>query len=1395
MKSFTSDRDLSPAIRFAFIVLIISLHVLFVQAQESAFWKRMPEGYSPTGRDRYAMPEGGKVYFLDYTSTFRNMEKAPDEGAASGTQKPVVLTLPLPDGTFSSFKMVSTPTMAEGLSRAYPQIRTFSGVNTEDPSVLVRVSLSELGLHAMIRSPKGTFFIDPYETLNKDYYVVYRREDLKPYRNFDCSTTDNVKTKTWQNISNTPGMANRSNGSTLHTYRLALAATYEYSAVFGGTKSGALSAMVASVNRVNFIYEQEVSIRMIMIPNDTLLIYTTTSDPYTNSSGSTMLTENQTNIDNVIGSANYDIGHVFSTGGGGVATLRSPCGSSKARGVTGSSSPTGDAYDVDYVAHEMGHQFGANHTFNSVTGSCGGGNRSAPAGMEPGSGITIMAYAGICGADNLDPHSIAYFHTYSFDEIVTFTTTGTGTCSVNTSSGNSAPTVSVPEGSNYFIPVSTPFRLTATGSDPNGDPITYSWEEYDTVATGGAWNAPSGNSPLFRPFSPVLSGTRIFPQISDLINNTTTVGELLPSYARTMKFKVTVRDNRYGGGGVTHNDDTVRVVVINGGGAFAVTSPNTAVTWASGSTQTVTWNVSGTTAAPISCANVKISLSVDGGYTYPYTLLASTANDGTESVTLPAVLTTKARVKVEAVGNIFFDISNVNFTISGSAASLTTIQTESPAATTVCPGALTIGYNVDGPANAGNTFTAQLSDATGSFAVPTTIGSVSATTSGTIACTIPSTLANGTAYRIRVIASNPATTGADNGKDLTIYGALGTTGTITGSSTFCTGTSTTFSVPATTNATGYNWVLPFNALIIAGHNTNTITVVFNTGAQSGSIKVTPVNGCYTGTASALFPITVVQGSATPTISGPASVCQGQTGAVYSVSAVAGATNYSWSVPANWTITAGQGTTAITVSFGGAASSGNASLTVTTSCGTGSPVTKAVTVQTTPPAVTVTASGSLSSCSGAPTVLSFTPQAGYAYQWMKDGVAISGETGSTYTPTASGSYSVVTSFAGVPTQTFNSSGTIAIPDNSCTGGTSNILVSGYSSTVVSSSIYVKINLTHTWDADLFLYLEAPNGQRLMLANGNGSNGDNFTNTVFADSGSTTLASGTAPFTGLYKPWNAAITKCTFTNNILTFGALGAGNAYNPNGTWKLIGLDQASSDTGRIQNWAITFPGNGGVCTSTSNALNVTYTTTPVITSFGPTAGPVGTVISLAGTGFTGATGVSFNGTPATTFNIVSDVFAVATVPAGATTGLITIVKGNCSGNTSTDYSLSGGLATLELKLYIQGFYIPGGHMVPIIGPEETDSIFVELHNTSTPFAMAYSSFGILDTFGISVVSFPGAIAGNSYYIVVKHRNSLETWSKNPVLMSAYTLFNFSAATGSRSALPVQEKINGVLRKE
>lgn len=822
------------------------------QNNSNRMWKDVTESSIEITGQRGCIPKIYRTLHLDGTDMRQWLSQAPKEpanGDKSG-KNGLLFSMPMPDGTFSTFRIFEIYILHPDLAAKFPEIKTYAGQGIDDAAATVWLDFTPLGFHAMVLSPKGNIFIDPYCNDNIKDYICYDKKNLTRTNAFICETQGDDPSSHRLLPSDFPSQ--KTSGGSLRTYRLALACTGEYAATKGGTVNGALAGMTTTMTRVDGVYETEVAIRFVMVANNNLIVYTNAStDPYTNNNGSTMLTQNQTTCDGVIGAANYDIGHVFSTGGGGVAFLGVVCtAGSKAGGVTGLTNPVGDAFDIDYVAHEMGHQHGGNHTFNSVTGSCGGGNRAASAAYEPGSGITIMAYAGICGTDDLAAHSIAYFHTKSFDEIVNYTTlSGGSTCGTNVASGNTPPVVTS-QGSNYTIPISTPFVLTGAATDANAtDTITYSWEEMD-LGTAGAWNANLSSAPLFRPFPPAQSPSRTFPQLSDIINNTTTVGEILPNVARSMHFRLTARDNRMGGGGVMHPDTNVTITVA-GTSAFAVTAPNTAVTWAGSSSQTIMWNVSGTNMAPISCANVKISLSTDGGITYPTVILASTPNDGMQSITVPNIATTSARIKVEAVGNIFFDISNFNFTITATTGLSIITTVISPL--TYCAGAaVNVPYNINALANAGNVFTAQLSNDSGSFSSPVNIGTLMSTSGGTISAIIPAGTATGTGYRIRVVSSNPAVTGSDNGSNISISAQVGAAGAISGPSAVCAGSNQiTFSVNPVANATSYNWTLPAGASILGANNTASIIVSFTSNASSGSISVYGSNTSCIGTSSSL----------------------------------------------------------------------------------------------------------------------------------------------------------------------------------------------------------------------------------------------------------------------------------------------------------------------------------------------------------------------------------------------------------------------------------------------------------------------------------------------------------------------------------------------------------------
>ncbi|OYU95659.1 MAG: hypothetical protein CFE21_11000 [Bacteroidetes bacterium B1(2017)] len=660
------------------IFLSCILFFSFIQAQaQNTYWQQSSSNMSSFESTRQIVPEKFALVQLDLPALKKLLSTAPIEFTQDAKQRQVTIYLPTPSGEYAAFYVTKSSIMEKPLADAYPEIQTFAIQGISDLYASGRIDYTLKGFHGMVSSPNGHYFIDPYASNTTEFYISYYKSDLKakkvfleesPVRSAPVEAPKEQELKKKELAGSASGAASsapiaaRSNGTNLRTYRVAIATTGEYSAFHGGTIPLVLGAQVTTLNRVVSIYRTELGVSLTLIATNTNIIYLNAStDPYTNNNGTTLLTQNQTNLNSVIGSANFDIGHVFSTGGGGIAALGCVCTSSKAQGVTGSSAPIGDAFDVDYVAHEMGHQFGGNHSFNGNTGSCGGGNRNAGTAYEPGSGSTIMAYAGICSPQDLQAHSDAYFHTINFEEILTNITTGSASsCAVITATGNTPPVSSRGAVFQFAIPKGTPFKLTGTGSDADGDSITYYWEQYDLGAST-APSTPPTPGPRFRSYSPTISPTRIIPNYANLLANSVPAGEILATAAQVCKFRLTTRDNRTVGGGVFYDTGFVYMNFINVG-PFALTSLPT--NWTPNTTQTVTWSVNSTNLAPINCSNVNILLSIDGGQTFAYTLASNTANDGTESITVPNVNSFNVRLKIEPTNNVFFAISPSDFSIS-----------------------------------------------------------------------------------------------------------------------------------------------------------------------------------------------------------------------------------------------------------------------------------------------------------------------------------------------------------------------------------------------------------------------------------------------------------------------------------------------------------------------------------------------------------------------------------------------------------------------------------------------------------------------------------------------------------------------------------------------------------
>jgi subtilisin-like proprotein convertase family protein len=585
-----------------------------------------------------------------------------------GQESNVVIAFPNPNGEMQNFKIYEASIMHPELATKHAEIQSYVGFGLEDKTAMIRFSTTIFGLHTMTFSGKtGTSYIDPYSKDLKNY-MVYSKSSLTTSRQFSCGSIGGDLDLS-EDVSTDLSFRRADNGL-FKTYRLAMACTIEYAAfhvnaagVGGGTiaarKAAVLAAMNVTMTRVNGVFERDMSLTMQIIPNNDLLI-NITSDSYDNSNpGFILLEQNQTQVDNIIGTANYDIGHVCSTGGGGVATLGCVCNAAtKARGVTGSFAPVGDPYDIDFVAHEIGHQYGANHTFNSDQGGCSG-NQSAASAYETGSGSTIMAYAGLCAPDDVQNNSDAYFHARSMSQMFTLIN-GSANCAVAVPNGNTPPVVDA--GLDYTIPFGTAFVLTGSASDADNDGLTYCWEQYNNQLSAQPPVATSTSGPNFRSRNPSNSPSRFFPVFSSVLaNNLTPTWEVVPNVARTMIFSLVVRDNGSPLGSQTGRETmNLRIASV---GPFKVTSQNTPTAWLRNSTQTVTWDVAGTTANNINTAFVNIKLSVDGGVTFPYLLAENTANDGTENITAPDVVSQNCRILIEAVGNVFYAVNTTTFNI------------------------------------------------------------------------------------------------------------------------------------------------------------------------------------------------------------------------------------------------------------------------------------------------------------------------------------------------------------------------------------------------------------------------------------------------------------------------------------------------------------------------------------------------------------------------------------------------------------------------------------------------------------------------------------------------------------------------------------------------------------
>ena len=649
------------------LIICLLTFLTFSSFAQSNLWSKisLDQTNTKSKMDRASMPREYQLFNLNFASLQMQLQAAPID--LSNIPSNVVMQFPNADGGFENYRIYEASIMEKGLLDQFPDIKSYIGKGIDDLTATIRFSTTIFGLHSMKFS--GDNEAEYIDTFTKDLfnYIVYKKSSVSPTTNFVCGAnkTNNLAL---DQLNDFPKNSVKTSDGKFRIFRLAMACTIEYAAYHvnaaglgGGTllqkEAAVLAAMAVTMTRVNGIYERDLSLRMVLIANNASIIFIDT-DNFTNDNGLVLINESQAQITSLIGSSNFDIGHTVSTGGSGFARP-SPCDdSSKAGGITGASNPVGDTYDVDYVAHEMGHQFGANHTFRN---SCDANVNDSTA-VEPGSGSTIMAYAGIC-APNVQGNSDAYMHTVSIDEMVNLIDS-TANCAAVTINNNAAPVVNA--GLDYNIPKGTAYVLKGSATDSGSSALTYCWEGTDFGLAIQPPNATETEGPNFRSFNPTISPSRYFPKLSTVVGGAvSSTWEVISNIGRVQNFALTVRDNAPVLGGQT-SKDSMQVTVIGGAGPFTVTSQNTSgINYLGNSTQTINWNVAGTNVNSIGTSQVNILLSTDNGLTFPTVLVPNTANDGSEAVTIPNTASyLNCRLMVQAVGNIYYAVNTTRFSIT-----------------------------------------------------------------------------------------------------------------------------------------------------------------------------------------------------------------------------------------------------------------------------------------------------------------------------------------------------------------------------------------------------------------------------------------------------------------------------------------------------------------------------------------------------------------------------------------------------------------------------------------------------------------------------------------------------------------------------------------------------------
>ena len=643
---------------------ILSLVLIFTyinsNAQKNNFWKPVTDISSKRSVRGQQINEY-KLFRLDYKGLINELSSL-NKTKTMRKNIEKILSFPNQKGELQQYRIKESSVMEANLQDKYPDLRSYIGININQPSEIIRFSTTSKDLQIMIMTPnESTHYI---ERLSEDLYILYSKDAIENSQEFECLTKQGDKSS-FKETNRIP-----ISNSKLYTIRLALACTGEYSD-YHINEAGLQSAsdtdkkaiIIAEYNnlitRISGIYERDISTKLVLVSAiESIIFLNKDTDPYIIEDN--ILEENQVACDDNIGTENYDLGHVVGVGGGGFAYLKAVCLSdSKAGGMTALHSPKDDAFYVDYVAHEIGHQLGAEHTFNS---SCDG-NVSGTTSVEPGSGSTIMAYAGICPPNNVQSYSDDYFHNVSIRQIIN-NLQNNFSCLSSSDNNNSIPVIS-DVNSTYYIPKNTPFVLDATVNDADGNSsLTYCWEQIDKERSSMPPSSSNTVGPMFRSLSPTNDSSRYFPKLETILSgNIGSKWEVTPSVSRNMNFTLTVRDNDNRGGQIAYQ--STQIIVTDNQGGFNITSQNnTNELWYAGNSVDIKWDVAHTDTGLINCEYVDVYLSQDGGDNFDILVASKIPNTGNEPITVPNNIdTTNAMIMIKAFGNVFYDINDTPFEI------------------------------------------------------------------------------------------------------------------------------------------------------------------------------------------------------------------------------------------------------------------------------------------------------------------------------------------------------------------------------------------------------------------------------------------------------------------------------------------------------------------------------------------------------------------------------------------------------------------------------------------------------------------------------------------------------------------------------------------------------------